>query len=482
MHFDRNFLKIALPKADLLYDSISDNISFSIDTRTIKKGDIFIALTGKVNDGHQFVKEAVLKGASGLIISDKNIIKGIDEKILNNMLVICVEDTLNALLKLAACWRAKFSYPVVGITGSVGKTSTKEIIANILNLNKMNPLISYGNENSLIGVSLNILKMRPENDIAIIEMGVSKHGEMDILADVVRPTIAIITAVGHSHIEGFGSVSEIAAEKRNIFKYFKEDNIGIINGDQSQLSQIGYIHPVIKFGSKITNQIQARKINVTNSQISFTLKIYKKKYTVVLESNHTGNVFNILAATALACVIGVPNEIILKSIEIPVRVPARFEYKNLKVGKGILIDDCINAGPESVKAALLAFEKIETKSQKVFVFSDMKELGVDSSFWHRQIGRFLRKVPSLGHLILVGDQIKWTKMTIPVKLSCDMVSTWQDAIDLLQNKIGKQESLVLVKGSTSGYTSGLVNLVNHFTNAELVKLDYKQNAKTKELV
>lgn len=480
MQFDRDFLKIALANADLLYDTISDDMSFSIDTRTLKKGDIFIALKGKSADGHQFVKDAILKGASGLIISDKNSIKDIEEKVLKTKLVILVEDTLQALLKLAASWRAKFTYPVVGITGSVGKTSTKQIIANILKAHGMNAFISHGNQNSLIGVPLNVLKMRPEHKIAVIEMGISKHGEMVTLADVVRPTIAIITAVGHSHIEGFGSVSEIAAEKRNIFKYFKEDNIGIINGDQAQLSQIGYIHPVIRFGSKITNQIQARKINVSNSQISFALKIYKKKYSVLLDTNHAGNVFNTLAATALACLIGVPDETILKTIETPVKVPARFESKNLKVGSGILIDDCINAGPESVKAALLAFEKIETDSQKIFVFSDMKELGTDSSFWHRQIGRFLRKVPSLSHLILVGDQVKWTKMTIPAKLNAELVETWQDAIKLLKDKVETKESLVLVKGSTQSYTAGLMNLVKHFT-AEDDASNYKQNTKTQEL-
>jgi UDP-N-acetylmuramoyl-tripeptide--D-alanyl-D-alanine ligase len=119
-----------------------------------------------------------------------------------------------------------------------------------------------------------------------------------------------------------------------------------------------------------------------------------------------------------------------------------------------------------MKAALLAFEKIETSSKKIAVLGDMLELGSDSSFWHRQIGRFLRKVPSLSHLILVGDLINWTKMTVPVGLNVEVVSNWQEAAIALQNKVQANDSLVLVKGSTRGYTAGLANLVKYFTTKD----------------
>lgn len=468
MHFNKQFLKSVLPKADILFDNFPDDAIFSIDSRTIEKGEIFIAIKGNHNDGHQFVADAIERGASGLIINsaNKECISAIDLKSLNNKLVIVVEDTIVALKRLATAWRTQFTYPVIAITGSVGKTSTKEILENIFKLQGLNALVSKGNQNSLIGLPLNILRMRKEHQIAVFELGINKRNEMGTLVDMVKPTIGVITSIGHSHMEGLGSLSDIAAEKREIFKYFKETNIGIINGDQASIAQIGYNHPVIKFGSKITNQIQARKINIESSQVNFVLKIYKNKFNVSLKSNHIGSVFNALAATAVGCLLEIPYETIIKGIQMPVKVSGRFEFKPLKIGTGRLIDDCYNAGPESVKAALQAFEKIDTKGQKIFVFGDMLELGVDSSFWHRQIGRFLRKVPSLSHVILVGDLVKWTKTTAPIGPSIEIVPNWQEAVVSLKKRVVACESLVLVKGSTGGYTNGLVNLVKFFTSED----------------
>jgi UDP-N-acetylmuramoyl-tripeptide--D-alanyl-D-alanine ligase len=192
------------------------------------------------------------------------------------------------------------------------------------------------------------------------------------------------------------------------------------------------------------------------------MKIYKEKHTVTLTKPHTGSVFNALAATAAAHLLGVPHAIILKSIQEPLQVPGRFEQKDLKERKGTLINDCYNANPESMKAALLAFQNIETSAQKIAVLGDMLELGVNSPFWHRQLGRFLRKVPSLRQVILVGDLVKWTKKTAPVGLTVEVVPTWSDAVEKLSSKMDK-ESVVLVKGSNG---VGLRHLVDAFTEKQ----------------
>lgn len=484
MNFDKSFIKSVLPKAELLYDTFPKQMNFSVDSRTLQRGDVFVAIQGNRIDGHKFVFEAIEQGACGLIIDSakKECLSKIDAKKLDNKFVLIVDDVILALRKLAAAWRSQFSYPVIGITGSVGKTSTKEIVENVLKLHGLNALVTQGNQNSLIGVPLNVLRMSSEHQVAVFELGITKRGEMAMLVDMVKPTIALITAVGHSHMEGLGSLVDVAVEKREIFRLFKEHNIGIVNGDQASLAQIGYNHPVIKFGSKITNQIQARKIKVVGSQINFVLKIYSKKYNVTLNGNHAGAVFNSLAAISVGCLLNIPNETLIKAIQIPLDVHGRFEVKNLNTGSGKLIDDCYNAGPESMKAALLAFEKIETKSQKIAVLGDMLELGADSSFWHRQIGRFLRKVPSLKHLILVGDLVKWTKMTAPVGITIDVVPSWQEAVEVLKNKVVVAESLVLVKGSTRGYTAGLVNLVKHFTEVqESAKKTVSKPVKSKDI-
>jgi UDP-N-acetylmuramoyl-tripeptide--D-alanyl-D-alanine ligase len=458
MHFDEKFIKKVIPQASILYAKVPAQVSFSLDTRTIQCGQLFIALEGKCVDGHGFVGEALKKGATGCIIAEhkKDLLKTLDATLLNATCIILVPDTFKALINLATAWRQEFSYPVIGITGSSGKTSTKELLAHILDVHGCNYLVSYGNQNTLCGLALNILNMRPEHEIAIFEMGINKRGEMAALAAMAKPTAAVITNVGHCHMEGLGSIIDIAAEKREIFKYFKEDSIGIINGDQPLLANIAYAHPVIKFGLKTTNQIQARKINAATSHVSFTLKLYGEKYHVILKKNHIGAVFNALAASAVSCFLNIPQETIVKGIQKLLVITSRFEQRPLKVGKGILIDDCYNANPESMKAALSALQTMKTDAQKIAVLGDMLELGVNSPFWHRQLGRFLRKVPSVRYVVLVGSMVKWTQKTIPLNIMVDIVPTWKDAMETIKQKLD-QESIVLVKGSHGMELSKLVS-------------------------
>lgn len=464
IQFDAQFVKHALPNASIVSNNFPANAQFSIDTRTLQPGDIFIALTGVQVDGHSYIAQALKQGASGIIIetAKKDILNKLDAQLLGKILVIVVADTMQALIQLAVEWRSRFDIPVIAITGSVGKTSTKEMLANILTLNGNNFLVSQGNQNTRLGVSLNILKMRPEHQMAILEVGISKRGEMAELSRLLRPTNAIITTVGHAHMEGLGSLTDIALEKRDIFKSFTEKSIGIVNGDLPILANVSYQHPVIKFGSKTTNQIQARKIRLTSSQASFVMKIYKEKFNVVVNKPHAGIVFNALAATAAAQLLGVPNKIIVQGVQTPLAINGRFEQCPLQENKGVIINDCYNANPESMKAALLAFQNIQTSAQKIAVLGDMLELGVNSPFWHRQLGRFLRKVPSLRQVILVGDMVKWTKKTAPVGVSIEMVPDWGSAVKILENKLDK-ESLVLVKGSQG---MGLRNLVTTFTDKQ----------------
>jgi UDP-N-acetylmuramoyl-tripeptide--D-alanyl-D-alanine ligase len=246
-------------------------------------------------------------------------------------------------------------------------------------------------------------------------------------------------------MEGLGSLVDIGAEKRDIFKYFKEDNIGLINGDQPLLSHVSYTHPIIKFGCKTINQIQARKINVQNNTITFILKIYNKKYSITLQSNHTGRIYNVLATVAVGYLLNIPYDIIIKTIQMSLTIKSRFEQLSLRNDKGILIDDCYNASPESMKAALLAFEKLKINGQKIAVLGDMLELGVNSPFWHRQLGRVLRKVSSLQRVILIGDHIKWTKKTAPARLDIEMYPSWQEAMGRIEQLEGP--IALLVKGS-----------------------------------
>jgi UDP-N-acetylmuramoyl-tripeptide--D-alanyl-D-alanine ligase len=465
MRFNQQFVTSVVPEARFYGTHTQDFTAASLDSREVKKGELFIALEGTKDDGHTYVEEALKKGAICLMINHAKediVLKKIDKNTLEKVFIISVPDTHKATVSLAAAWRSLFTIPVIGITGSIGKTTTKEMIANIARLHGMKYIASRGNQNTTLGLSLNIFRLRPEHQLAILEMGISKRGEMARMVELARPTIGIITCIGHSHMEGLGSLADIANEKREIFKHFKEDNIGIIHGDQVILSQIAYRHPIIRFGSKTTNQVQARKIQPNTTNTSFVLKLYKERFNIVLDSTNTSRVFNALAAAAAGYLLGIPSKTIIQGIQEPLIIEGRFQSTLLKADKGILIDDAYNASPESMKAALLAFEKVESKGQKIAVLGDMLELGVNSPFWHRQLGRFLRKVPSLNHVILVGDLVKWTKDTVPVGITFEHVPTWKEATESLKKRLDRGAA-ILVKGSLG---MQLKNLVGELTEKQ----------------
>lgn len=462
MYFDQKFIQTVLPDVQFIGSFEDDHINFSIDSRTIQADDIFIAIQGARVDGHDFVEQALANGALGAMIetSKKSLLSSLSKELLRDKFFIMVNNTTTALTSLAAAWRAQFSYPVVGITGSVGKTSTKERLAQIFINQNIPCLATSGNQNTRVGLSLNILKMRDYHKVAIFELGISRRGEMAELVKILDPKYAVITYIGHAHMEGLGSLADIAAEKRDIFKYFTERSIGIINGDQPILSNVGYAHPVIRFGYKTINQVQARKVQPQNTQMSFVLKLYKQKFNVLINQPHEGSVLNALAAAATAYLLGVAPDKIVEGIQQPISVPGRFEERTLTQSKSTLINDCYNANPESMKAALLAFHRINTKRSKIAVIGDMLELGPLAPFWHRQIGRFLRKVPSIRQVILVGNMVQWTKKTMPLGVSTEIVASWQEALSVLQSKL-TDESMILVKGSRG---MALDNLVNHLSS------------------
>ena len=475
MRLDEQFIKKTIPEASILYGSFPKEFYLSIDSRSIEQGEIFVALNGVMCDGHDFIQDALDKGASGLILSceKKKLLNKIDKKILKERLVILVASPLEALLMLAQEWRSQFDYPVVAVTGSVGKTSTKERIASILKSDSDKYLISRGNQNTQIGLALNMVRMRAEHKAAVFEVGIGQRGQMAQRAELLKPTIALITTIGHSHMEGLGSLQEIALEKRDIFKYFDETNIGIVNGDDPLLSAIAYTHPVIKFGSKTSNQFQMRKVRIAQNRIDFNLKFYGNKYAIRLNDITPGAVQNSVAAACVSYFLNISQETIIKGLKKQVLVQGRFEHRFLPAKKGIVINDCYNANPESMKASLLAFESFETKAQKVVVLGDMLELGGNSPFWHRQLGRFLRKVSSMNHLILVGDMVKWTQKALPFTVKADMVPSWEEAVSVVKEKISK-ESVILVKGSRG---MSLDKLVDSLAPVSVVLSKERQSAK-----
>ena len=366
-----------------------------------------------------------------------------------------VNDTLQALVDLAYAWRSQFNFPVVAITGSVGKTTTKEMVRNILAQTSMNYLASCGNQNTLIGVSLNILKMRATHDVAVFELGIAETGGMKKLAQLLRPTHAAITFVGHGHLQGLGDVADVAAQKRDVFCMLKASGIGIINGDQPELSQISYQHQVIRFGKKRINQIQASKIKVVKNCVSFIAKIYEKKYLVTLPTCNIARVNNALCAMAIGKVLQISDELLIAGVQQSMHVPGRFQILPHAFGC-VLIHDAYNANPDSMQASLQAFQAYQTDLKKVLVLGDMMELGEKSDFWHQKLGIMVKKVSDLHSVILIGKQVALTKKTLPADIQSCHFTTIEDAFEQLKCMLLSADKVFLFKASNSLRFSALV--------------------------
>jgi len=380
MIYNYSFFKTTLPNAqiktfgiDLESFFINKEIkSFCIDSRNIDSDQIFVALKGEKVDAHEFVKDVLEKDIAGLLINKEWLenLNNLDKNLLQNKIVIVVDDSLVALKSLARVWRKQFSYPVVGITGSVGKTTTKEMLAHIFNIAKIPAFTSFKNQNTAIGLSLNILKMRFEHKFAVFEMGISHVGEMEELADILRPDIGVITYIAYAHTHGLGTINDVAREKKEIFKYFTSNNVGIICGDKDILvKNFCPRFPIITFGKKTTNNINARLIKVMESQdkysyvnnfvTQFNLKIYSKKYKAVINGSHDGLINNALAATAVCTFLQIDTDTILKGLSTYESFEGRFEKIEIKDKKTVLINDSYNASPESMKAAIKAFSLLK---------------------------------------------------------------------------------------------------------------------------
>lgn len=444
-------------------------VSISIDSRSIKSGDFFVALAGPSFDGHAFVAQALAKGACGALISKSvaDCVSASDLKLLEDKFFIVVSDTLDAFITLAKAWRQQWTCPVVGITGSVGKTTTKEMVRSILHSAGIDAYVSFKNYNNLIGLCYNILQVPLCCKAVVLEVGINEKNEMAQLADILRPSIGLITCIGHAHLAGFdGSLDMLAQEKRKLFSSFMPQDIGIVFGDQPLLGNICYSHPVARFGFKARSHVHGRRIVVAMQEdgtlkTQFSLKWYGKQALVLLKTNHAGFVHNALAAAAVAYFLHVPFEHVVKGLEAYEGMESRFEMKKLKNGNGVLFDDCYNANPESMKAALKAFSQLPYSGKKIAVLGDMLELGGKEAYWHRHIGRFISKSIEIDHVILVGKLAHVMTRTLPDDLVVEMANDWQEAEQKLNAMLDGQNAVILVKASHGMRLDNLVKSLAH---------------------
>ena len=353
-------------------------ISICTDTRKITQGSLFIALVGERFDGHDFVKAAFEKGAVAAVCSKP--VEADGE-------VLVVENTGTALLEIAAYYRSLFSIPFVGITGSVGKTTTKEMVYAVLS-EKYNTLKNEGNLNNEIGLPTTVFRLDSDYEAAILEMGMSAFGEISRLAKVAQPNVGIITKIGVSHIEHLGSREGILKAKLEILDGLKPGAPLVVNGDDDLLSTVTLDdRKVITFGIE-NEKCDYRAVNIEQSgyNTSFTVVYSGGEQNVTIPTVGTHNVYNALSAFAAGLYLGVTAESAADGLSKYVTSGMR---QNVREINGITaIEDCYNASPDSVRAAAEVLRTMQS-NKKAFVFGDMLELGEISESAHREVGALI---------------------------------------------------------------------------------------------
>ena len=377
--------KVKLTEIAKVMDSavISDiEISeISIDSRNITPGCLFFAIIGENFDGHDFVRSALDMGAAAAVCSRP--IEGLDKP------VIMVKDTHLALIKLAAYNRAQFDIPVVGLTGSVGKTTTKNMIAAVLGT-QYNTLATEGNLNNDIGVPRMCLRLNSQNDAAVLEMGMSGFGEISLLTRIVQPTIGLITNIGVSHIEKLGSREGILRAKLEILDGMKPSAPLVLNGDDDMLvrGRNALSRDVILYGINNPDvDCRATDIVQTMDGISFKLTYKGRTHDIQLPVIGMHNVYNAMAAFVCGVLADVPARLCVEGLRN--YVPDAHRQKIVRKGDLTFIEDCYNASPDSISASLRVMKDMECTGRRVAVLGDMLELGDYSRKAHHECGEYV---------------------------------------------------------------------------------------------
>lgn len=356
-----------------LYSLFKKSSGVSTDTRKIDNNLLFFCLKGANFNGNEFAKEALEKGALAVIIDEKEFF--IDER------TILVEDVLLALQNLANFHRKQFSIPIIGITGSNGKTTSKELIAAVLST-QLNVLFTSGNLNNHIGVPLTLLQLNDTHEIAVIEMGANKPGDIQELVEIAEPTHGIITNIGRAHLEGFGSLEGVINTKTEMYRFIDsaKGELFVNCSDETLMNKVPkdlHIHTYGENGEIFGNLIRLSPfVEMTWSEKEFTSEL--------IQTNLIGeyNFINFLAAISIGRNFEISRENCSKAIK--EYIPTNNRSQVTKTEKNTLIVDCYNANPSSMQSAIKSFAAIDFHP-KIFVLGDMREMGQDAEMVHKEL-------------------------------------------------------------------------------------------------
>lgn len=423
-------------------DKFKSIYQVSINSRNIKKNSLFIAIKGERFDGHDFINEVVKRGAAAIVINEKKFKKINDLEIP----VITVKDTTLALGEIAKLWRAKLKTKIIGITGSAGKTTTKEILAALLS-EKFKVSKTVANNNNHIGVPLTILSTNEKHQVLVAELGTNHFGEIPYTAAIASPDLALITNIGDSHLEYLKNRNGVFKEKSALFnETIKRTGKVFINNDDKILKEFGR-----NVKGKVTFALKEKADYKTiikgydkfaKPQIEIRTK--KKSFTATLPLSGEKNVLNFTAAYAIASELGLSNSQIQKAVTKIKSYNKRLEVKNYKTFT--LIDDTYNANPDSMKSSLEILDKIESRRKKIVVLGDMFELGSESKLKHIQLASRINKI-NIDEVYSIGKMMKLMNQKLNEKIKVQKHFTDREMLIKFLKSLDINNSAILIKGS-----------------------------------
>ena len=421
----------------------------SIDTRSIRPGELFIAIRGQNYDAHGFLDKAIESGATALLVQEDwlsahSLPSGPD--------IIAAEDTTRALGALARGHRRQFSGPVVAITGSNGKTSTKELTYSILSASEP-CLKNEGNLNNEFGLPLTLLRRESDHRAAVVEMGMNHRGEIARLVEIAAPDVGVITNVGTAHIEHLGSIEEIALEKSDLIAGMKPEGTAVLNADDARVLGQRARGPerVLTFGHSPTADIRPEAIRFdAEGFFAFRLCTPLGNVDVRVRGWAETTVVNALAAAGAAVAAGSTLDQIQTGLNEFTAVPGRMQCVETRAGTHIL-DDSYNANPQSVRNALETLARVKSEGRSIAVLGEMGELGTEASWAHREIGQFAAETGT-DLLFVMGEHAEeLARAAIEAGMPRENVSVCEHHGEIAEaiQATSRAEDWILVKGSRS---------------------------------
>lgn len=430
-----------------LYKSVT---SVSIDTRTIKKNSLFVAIKGENFDGHKYIKEAITKGAIAIVVNSRKLVD-IDDV---NIPVISVRNTVKAYGELARIWRSKLSAKVISITGSNGKTTTKEMIAHLLSA-KYKVHKTFANNNNHLGVPLTILTAKKNTEFIVIEHGTNHFGEIEYSAKIAAPDYAVITNISDSHIKYLKSKREVLKEKEYLFKNVKESGTVFINSDDPLLKKLDKKYTNnLSFGFKDNPDIKAEQVGLTEDgrpklKINGLGKIIEASLPIIGNTN----ALNYLTAVTVALKLGVTKREILKATKS--LKPVKGRLYNIDAKDFNIIDDTYNANPESTATAIELLDKIRSRKNKIIILGDMLELGDKSISLHKNLAKKINKMKNTSVLTIGKYTRELNNSLRNIKMKKHFYN--RKSLKKFLGQLNKKDSVILVKGSRGMKMEDFVN-------------------------